>query len=149
MHLSRPDIAAVVIKCLHKGVELGHYNLNAWVIMPNHVHILLHPKISPSLLLKSLKGASARGANRVLAQTGRPFWQKESYNRWVRDAREFRSIRTYIEQNPVKAGLVKRPEAFCWSSAGARATLFSVPTAATTTVPFPVWAPAQVLQTHW
>ena len=44
MHLSRPDIATVVIECLHKGVELGHYDLDAWVIMPNHVHILLHPK---------------------------------------------------------------------------------------------------------
>jgi len=157
MHLSRPDIAVVVIECLQKGVELGHYDLDAWVIMPNHVHILLHPKISPSVLVNSLKGASARYASRVLGRTGDPFWQKESSAHRVRNSREFVRIRAYIEQNPVEAGLVEIPEAFSWSSASARKTaarvrpyarLFCVPKAAPTRAMFPTSAPARESQIH-
>ena len=54
--------------------------------------------------MKSLKGASAREANRVFGRTGEPFWQKESYDHWVRNPSEFQKIRMYIEANPVKAG---------------------------------------------
>jgi REP-associated tyrosine transposase len=69
-------------------------------------------------LMRSLKGATAREANLVLHRTGSTFWQKESYDHWVRDAAEFDRIRRYIENNPVKAGIVKMPEEFPWSSAG-------------------------------
>ncbi len=68
--------------------------------------------------MKSLKGATAREANRLLGRTGEPFWQKESYDHWVRSQREFEKIRAYIESNPVKAGLVQEPEDYPWSSAG-------------------------------
>ena len=68
-------------------------------------------------MLKSLKGASAREVNRLLGRTGEPFWQKESYDHWVRDSAEFERIRRYIEGNPVKAGLVARAEDYAWSSA--------------------------------
>ena len=84
--------------------------------MPNHVHMLVDPRVSPSLLLKSLKGASAREANRVLGRTGEPFWQKESYDHWVRNAEELERIRKYIENNPVKAGLAESPGEYLWSS---------------------------------
>jgi len=62
----------------HKGVDLEHYELGAYVVMPNHVHFLIRPSIAPERLMKSLKGASAREANRVLGRTGEAFWQKES-----------------------------------------------------------------------
>ena len=54
----------------------------------------------------------------MLALTGRPFWQAESYDRLVRDARESEKIRNYIEQNPVRAGLVREASEYRWSSAG-------------------------------
>jgi len=57
------------------------------------------------------------GANAVLGRAGRPFWQDESYDHWVRNAAEFESIRQYIEYNPVMAGLVERPDDWMWSSA--------------------------------
>jgi hypothetical protein len=44
--------------------------------------------------------AFARDANRVLGRTGEPFWQKESYDHWVRNRNEFEKIRAYIEMNP-------------------------------------------------
>jgi type I restriction enzyme R subunit/putative DNA methylase len=95
------------------------------VVMPNHVHALLLPKVSPARLLGGLKGSTAREANQVLGRTGQPFWQAESYDHWVRDAREFEKIVAYIENNPVTAGLVARPDDHRWSSAAgtrARAT---------------------------
>src|ERR1035438_3449660 len=67
---------------------------------------------------QSLKGATAREANRVLGRTGETFWQAESYDHWVRDEKEWQRIEAYIENNPVKAGLVSRAEDYRWSSAG-------------------------------
>jgi len=120
MHLRQEPIARVVQASLHRGVDLGHYELGAYAIMANHVHALLLPKVAPSRLLQSLKGATAREANRLLGRTGEPFWQRESYGHWVRDEAERGRIARYIESNPVAAGLVRRAEDYPWSSAGER-----------------------------
>ena len=117
LYLRQPEVARIVIESLHKGVGLRHFELGAFVVMANHVHVLLRPIIDASLLLRSLKGSSAREANRFLGLTGRPFWQAETYDHWVRDVREYARISAYIENNPVKAGLVARPEDYLWSSA--------------------------------
>ena len=117
MYLRREDIAQIVVNSLRRGVELAHYDLRAWVIMANHVHALLLPKVSPARLLGALKGTTAREANLVLGRTGQTFWQAESYGHWVRDACEFDKIVAYIENNPVKAGFVARREDYLWSSA--------------------------------
>ena len=117
MFLRQDTIASVVFNSLRKGVELGHYELGSFVIMANHVHALLLPKIEVAKLMGSLKGFTAREANRMLDRTGMPFWQKESYDHWVRDEAEWNRIARYIENNPVKAGLVSAPEAYRWSSA--------------------------------
>jgi len=118
LHLLQESIAQVVIESLYRGAGLGHYKLGPFAVMGNHVHILLLPLIDPSRLLKSLKGSTARDANRILGQTGQPFWQRESYDHWVRDSSEWQRIAGYIENNPVKAGLVDRPGDYRWSSAG-------------------------------
>jgi putative transposase len=119
LYLRQPLIAQVVVDALHKGVELGHFDLGAFVVMANHVHVLLLPKVNPSRLLQSLKGFTARQAKRILGRTGESFWQAESYDHWVRDEHEYLHIVRYIENNPVKAGLVDRPEDYHWSSARA------------------------------
>ncbi len=120
-YLRQEPIARAVIGTLQRGVLLGHYNLAAYAIMSNHMHLLLSPKIPPSRLLQSLKGSSARDANRILHRTGEPFWQPESYDHWVRDEPEWHRIAKYIEENPVKAGLVSRPQDHPWSSAAVSA----------------------------
>ncbi|HEX8847496.1 MAG TPA: hypothetical protein VF791_22830, partial [Pyrinomonadaceae bacterium] len=66
---------------------------------------------------KTIKGFTAREANKLLNLTGQPFWQDESYDRWVRDETELKRIIRYIEHNPVSAGLVAKPEDWPWSSA--------------------------------
>jgi len=116
-YMRRADIARIVTNSLHRGAQTGRYALRAWAVMANHVHVLLLPGIPPQRLLHALKGETAREANQALGRTGQPFWHAESYDHWVRDAREFDRLVAYIEDNPVKAGLVTRPEDYPWSSA--------------------------------
>jgi putative transposase len=117
MFLRQPTIAQVVAASIDCGAEIGHYEMHAWVIMPNHVHLLLTPHINVSKPLCSLKAATARQANLLLQRTGHPFWQDESYDHLVRNGEEFRRIQRYIEYNPMKADLAATPEEYLWSSA--------------------------------
>jgi len=120
MYLAREAIAEVVVASLRRGVAVGHYDLAGYCVLGNHVHVLLMPKISTSRLLQSLKGGTARQANLILGRTGETFWQAESYDHWVRDETEWHRILAYIEENPVKAGLVQRAEDYRWSSASGK-----------------------------
>jgi REP-associated tyrosine transposase len=120
LFLRQDVIANLVVGSLFRGAELGHYQLGAFVVMANHVHVLLFPEISPSQLLKSLKGRTAREANRLLGRTGEQFWQRESYDHCVKDPAEFARIVAYIENNPLKAGVVQRGEEYPWSSSNPR-----------------------------
>jgi putative transposase len=115
--LKQAAIAELVVESLFKGVELGQYELGPFVVMSNHVHVLLLPSVPVSRLLKSLKGYTARHANLLLGRTGEAFWQHESYDHAVRNPEEFQKISAYIENNPVKAGVVDQVEDYLWSSA--------------------------------
>jgi putative transposase len=111
-------VAQCVADALHYGEkQLGLYELQAWVLMVNHVHILTNPKAKLQKITRSIKSFSARQANAILQRTGRPFWQEESYDRWARGPKEMGKLVQYIEQNPVAAGLVERAEDWRWSSA--------------------------------
>jgi putative transposase len=88
--------------------------------MSNHVHALIYPRDPATKVLQWLKGSTARSINKLLARTGEPLWQRESYDHWVRDEAEFARIARYIKMNPVKAGLVAQPELYRWSSASQR-----------------------------
>jgi putative transposase len=102
--------------------ERSFYQLRAFVIMPNHVHLLLLPKVPLAVITRWLKGSTARCANQWLGQTGRPFWQDESYDHWVRNQEELERIVPYIESNPVSAGWVHKVQDWPWSSAAAGET---------------------------
>jgi putative transposase len=118
MWLARPEIAECVVKALHRGEEeLCQYGLNAFVVMANHVHILIEPRLPLARITNGIKGVSARQANRILGRAGLPFWQDESFDHWVRSPGGWERAVRYIEQNPVKAGLVERAEEWPWSSA--------------------------------
>jgi REP element-mobilizing transposase RayT len=118
LYLTQAAIAEVVVNAIHYNAEqLRHYELHAYAVMPNHVHLLITPLVEPARLLRSLKGITAKRANELLECTGRAFWQDESYDHVVRNGLEFERIRSYIERNPVTAGLVSIPEEFRWSSA--------------------------------
>ena len=69
-----------------------------------------------SKLIKEWKGFSARRINRALWRRGQ-LWQDDYWDRYVRDEAHYRRVVHYIEWNPVKAGLVKSPEQWPYSSA--------------------------------
>ena len=117
LYLRRPDVASMIVEAIRYR-DPTQYSLHSFVVMPNHVHILITPRAALSPLMQSLKRFTARQCNRILGLTGHPFWQDESYDRLVRDEREFERIARYIEMNPVNAGLATAPELFPWSSAG-------------------------------
>lgn len=119
-YLRDPVIAAMVLDALHHAAAvLHHFELHAFMVMPNHVHMLITPKVPIPTLMKSLKSITAKRANEFLGLTGKPFWQDESFDRNVRNGDEFSRISRYIEWNPVRAGLVSAPEEYAWSSARA------------------------------
>jgi putative transposase len=88
-----------------------------------HYCALVMPRVSPSRFLQTVKGYTAREANRLLGRTGQPFWQAESYDHVVGDDRESDRINGYIENNPVKAGLVANAEDYLCSSAARKAEM--------------------------
>jgi putative transposase len=116
--LEDPAIAGIVANAIRHGADgRGFYELDAWVVMPNHVHVLILPYTPMPTITRWLKGSTARAANRLLGRTGYPFWQDESYDHYVRDQREFERIGNYIEFNPVSAGLAVSAELWRCSSA--------------------------------
>lgn len=118
IYLARPEIASMVLEALHGGETRFHrYEIHSFAIMPNHMHLLVTSRTSMRRWLGSLKGFTGYEANRILGRRGEPFWQNESYDRVVRTELEFRRIRAYIENNPVRAGLAETAESFRWSSA--------------------------------
>ncbi len=115
------EIASLVQDALLK--RYAHlYTLWAYVVMANHVHVFLKPKAHATIeqTTRYVKGSTARQANLLLGRTGEKFWQDESFDHWCRDKDEFFRIVKYIENNPVKAGLVKEAEDWLWSSAAER-----------------------------
>jgi REP element-mobilizing transposase RayT len=110
-------VAAMVQKSLlHFDGE--RYRLSAWVVMPNHMHMLItpDPEWSLSTIMKDSKSFTSHEANKILRQSGK-FWMEDYFDRYVRDAKHFDNAIAYIENNPVKAGLCKKPEDWPFSSA--------------------------------
>lgn len=116
-----PPVAKEIEDALRE-FEGERYRLHAWVIMPNHLH-LLFTQIEPNTLaqiMHSFKSYSAKEANRILNCSG-SFWQAEYFDREIRDGNHYANAFGYIERNPVKARLCKRAEDWRFSSAWYRA----------------------------
>jgi REP element-mobilizing transposase RayT len=133
--LKDPAIAQIVADSLH-FLDGSAYDLHAFSVMPNHGHVLFTPFLNNCSLtevrsdhglvrfesnhrtldsiMKSLKGFTAREANKILGRRGQ-FWDTESYDHEVRDGLEFKRIKRYILNNPVKAGLVQDWRDWTWN----------------------------------
>ena len=108
--LARPDVREAVKECLMR-FDGERLRVHSVVIMPTHVHLLLEPLRDNKLplLLKGIKGASARRANQILGTSGQ-FWLDESYDHIVRSEEQYGHFLRYIAENPVKAHL--RPDEY-------------------------------------
>ena len=114
-----PQARDVILQCCLKG-DTHRFRLHAAVVMPEHTHLLLTPLCDEDgwpyglpAILKSLKGASARAVNKVLNTSG-PVWQEESFDHVLRSQESLQEKLEYIRQNPVRRGLVQRPEDYLW-----------------------------------
>ena len=115
-YLRQPAIAKIVEDSLRFRHEID-YDLLAWVVMPNHVHLLVRVRHVPlARLVGSWKGYSATAANKLLQRQG-PFWEQSYWDTYMRDTAHETQTRRYIENNPVKAKLVSTPAEWPWSSA--------------------------------
>jgi putative transposase len=118
MWLADERIAEAVVNALAYGAEeRNFYDLFAYVVMSNHVHIVIRPHVELSVVMRWLKGRTARVANRILGRAGKPFWNEESYDHIIRSHAELLNTINYIEQNPVRAGYVVAAELYRWSNA--------------------------------
>ena len=119
--LLNDDGAAATVRETLLRSDGVRYRLFAWCIMPNHVHVLVQPASTERLpnILHTWKSFSAGRINRRLGRTGR-LWQPESFDRYIRSDEHLAAAIAYIEDNPVKAGLVHRRDQWRWSSASAK-----------------------------
>ncbi len=111
----------VAAKIVHDAILFLHgrkYSLHAWVVMPNHGHLLFSPMDGHTLdkILHSLKSYTVHEINRQLGREGQ-LWQEEYYDELVAGDDGMERVRLYIEWNPVKAGLCFEPKAWAYSSA--------------------------------
>ncbi len=119
--LGQPAIARLTQQAL-LHFDSVRYRLLAWCIMPNHVHVVVEPMNDHQLggIVHSWKSFSAKEANRQLGRTG-PFWHRDYFDRFIRDEGHLARTIDYVENNPVKAGLVSERAAWLWSSSRFRA----------------------------
>jgi REP element-mobilizing transposase RayT len=103
--LRRRDAAQVVAEALWY-FDGDRYALGAWVVMPNHVHVLVTPfgNVALGKIVQSWKSFTAKAINRLDGKSG-AFWQSEFYDHVIRDEEQLRKLEDYIAQNPEKAHL--------------------------------------------
>jgi putative transposase len=108
--------AELLIETLQHYRHEGHYKLHAFVVMPDHIHLLLTPiDITLERCIQLIKG----GFSHHLA-SNLPIWQRGFTDRRMRDRDDFLTHRTYIHDNPVRARLCQLPEDYPYSSAHLR-----------------------------
>jgi REP element-mobilizing transposase RayT len=115
--LREPAIAAMVQNSL-LTFDSQRYRLLAWVVMPNHVHVLFEPleNWTVAKIVTSWKKFAASNIRSTKGGMG-PIWHREYWDRFIRDQAHLVRAIEYIQQNPVKAGLAAKPEDWPWSSA--------------------------------
>ena len=115
--LRDPRAARIVQEVLFHD-HRDEYDLLAWAIMPNHVHVVLEPLGDHRLskIVQALKGVSSKGMGKLNGTRGR-LWQPDYFDRLIRDDGHLERVVRYLEWNPVKAGLCWEPKGWHWSSA--------------------------------
>lgn len=118
--LSDPRVAALSGEAI-RHLDGRAYDLLAYCLMPNHVHLVFTPRpradgryYALAWIMQRLKGSTAYRANKVLGRQG-AFWQHESYDHYIRNGRELERVIAYVLNNPVKAGLAASWDEWPWT----------------------------------
>jgi len=126
--LKDPEIAQAIIENW-QHFDPDRYKLIVYVVMPNHVHLLIRPTEGQSLS-KIIHGWKSYTGKLLGARAARPHsslhagkppalpgWQPDYFDRYIRDENHYRAAIDYIHNNPVKAALCQAPTDWPWSSA--------------------------------
>jgi putative transposase len=124
--LREPEAAACVVENWRHFAS-QRYDLIAWVVMPNHVHVLIrvYEGVSLGKIVQSWKSYTGRRIRAMMEEDGcragarrsQGVRMREYWDRYIRDEQHFESVVRYIHDNPVNAGLVGKAEDWPWSSA--------------------------------
>jgi putative transposase len=106
----------LILEVLADQRNRGDFFLFGYVVMPTHVHLLLHPHNRNLIqLMRNLKSKTGFAISRARSSSG-PIWQERYFDTIIRHARNFWQKLEYIHRNPVEAGLTEKPEDWPWSS---------------------------------
>ena len=101
------SFAQIMCQSLQDPNYLGDSKNLCWVVMPDHIHLLLQlDEAKLSKVVKKLKARSARRLNREIGRTGR-FWAPGFHDHALRKAEDLKGVARYIVANPLRAGLVR------------------------------------------
>jgi putative transposase len=113
----RDEVAELMVATFQKYRDAGEYELHEYVVMPNHIHLLLSLKHENlGRVVQFIKGGFSHALHQHESAIG-AVWQQRYYERRIRDDNEFAAIAEYIRQNPVRKGLVENAAEYPFSSA--------------------------------
>ncbi len=137
--------ANILIQCMLEYRDRGAYLLHEFVVMPNHLHLLLTPGGDTSLekAIGLIKGGSSHEIHRQRANKIQ-IWSSGFHEATIRDPHDFEARRTYIRMNPVEAGLVARPEDWAYSSINGKIALDVTPSRVSSGAKAPIAARGNV-----
>jgi putative transposase len=123
-----PENAEILIKTFSRYRERRAFLLHEFVVMPDHLHLLLTPSTTTSLekAVQLIKGGSSHEIHKE-RNVRMEIWQEGFYDWTIRDEDDWRAKAEYIRMNPVLAKLVSRPEEWAYSSAAGRFSLDPMP----------------------
>jgi len=122
------EVAEILVKTLLEYQGKGNYLLHEFVLMPDHLHLLLTPAESTSLekALQLIRGGSSHEIHRVRGSNSQ-IWQSGFHESRVRDWNDYKNKLDYIHFNPVVAKLVGRPQDWPYGSASGKYQLNPIP----------------------
>ena len=133
--LQSQRMAGLLIDVMQQNREKGRFLLHEFVVMPDHIHLLITPAPAISLekAMQYIKGGFSFRAKKELIYPG-SVWQPKFDNDRIHDAMDYERHRNYIHQNPVRRGLARMASEYPYSSAFPGATIDPVPPALKRTV---------------
>jgi len=122
----KPDPAKIVLDQILECREKEFFKLHAFVLMPEHLHMLITPgeEVALEKAVQMVKGGSAYKIRKTLSYQF-PIWHSGFHDRWIRDTHEYRMREQYIHLNPVKARLAEEACDYAFGSASGKFPLDS------------------------
>jgi putative transposase len=106
--LARPEVVALLLDCWRKA---DHWRIGRWVVMPEHVHLFCAPATCPPTSLKTwARFWRSQATKRWPFRQETPIWQRDFFDRRLRSGESYQQKWLYLWENPIKEGLVQRPE---------------------------------------